>query len=138
MVDSAINVGNRPLHGTKLFVMVAISLSLGESMILQAITPAALHPNPMHMVSACLPCAQAFLKKPSRLKATRGKYPRSSSRVNKGKKMAIGGSITDTTHAGLYIYPKREPCSQLGNYFKTKPCKCTSIWKSPLVISSDG
>ena len=67
MVDSAINVGNRPLHGTKLFVMVAISLSLGESMILQAITPAALHPNPMHMVSACLPCAQAY-KKPSRLK----------------------------------------------------------------------
>lgn len=45
------NVGNRPLHGTKLFVMMAIIRSLGESMIRQPITPAALQPNPMHMGS---------------------------------------------------------------------------------------
>jgi len=46
----AIRVGKRPLQGTKTLVIVAINLSLGESMILQPITPAALHPNPMHMV----------------------------------------------------------------------------------------
>jgi hypothetical protein len=42
-------VGNLPLHGTKLLVMMAISLSLGDSIIRQPITPAALQPNPMHM-----------------------------------------------------------------------------------------
>lgn len=60
MVERAINVGNRPLQGTKLFVMVAISRSLGESIILQAITPAALQPKPIHMVRACFPWAWAF------------------------------------------------------------------------------
>jgi len=46
---TAIIVGNLPLQGTKLFVMTAMSLSLGESIILHPITPAALHPNPIHM-----------------------------------------------------------------------------------------
>ena len=55
IVDIAIKVGNLPLHGTKLLVSIAISLSLGESMILQPIIPAALHPNPIHMVKHCLP-----------------------------------------------------------------------------------
>ena len=32
-------------------------------------------------------------------KATLGRYPASSSSVNRGKKMAMGGSITATTHA---------------------------------------
>ena len=50
-----ISIGKRPLHGTKLLVIVAINLSLGESIILQAIIPAALQPKPMHMVSACFP-----------------------------------------------------------------------------------
>ena len=52
---------------------MAISLSLGESIILQAITPAALHPKPIHMVRACFPWAQALLKKLSKLKATLGR-----------------------------------------------------------------
>ena len=51
MVIMAIMVGNRPLHGTKLFVIMAISRSLGESMIRQPMIPAALHPNPMHMTT---------------------------------------------------------------------------------------
>jgi len=51
------------------------------------------------MVSACLPQARHFLKHLSRLNATRGKYPKSSKSVNKGKKIAIGGSMTDTTQA---------------------------------------
>ena len=55
MVIIAINVGNLPLQGTKLFVIMAISFSLGESIILQPITPQALQPNPMHMVRACFP-----------------------------------------------------------------------------------
>src|SRR5690606_20044186 len=50
MVMIAMRVGNLPLQGTKLLVMVATSRSLGESMIRQPITPAALHPNPMHIV----------------------------------------------------------------------------------------
>lgn len=37
------------LHGTKLFVMIAINLSLGESIILHPVTPHALQPNPMHI-----------------------------------------------------------------------------------------
>ena len=62
ITERVISVGNRPLQGTKLLVMVAMRRSRGESIIRQAITPAALHPNPMHMVSACFPWAQAFLK----------------------------------------------------------------------------
>ena len=34
IVDIAIKVGNLPLQGTKLFVSIAINLSLGESIIL--------------------------------------------------------------------------------------------------------
>lgn len=59
----------------------------------------------MAMVSACFPQARAFLKYLSRLKATRGKYPKSSSRVNSGKKIAMGGSITDTTQASTRYIP---------------------------------
>ena len=38
------------MHGTKVLVMIAISLSLSESIIRQPETPQALQPNPMHMV----------------------------------------------------------------------------------------
>lgn len=50
IVATVIRKGNLPLQGTKLFVKMAISLSLGESIILQPTTPAALQPKPMHMV----------------------------------------------------------------------------------------
>ncbi len=50
IVATDIKNGNLPLQGTKLFVKIAINLSLGESMILHPTHPAALHPNPMHMV----------------------------------------------------------------------------------------
>ena len=49
MVMMAIRVGNRPLQGTKLLVIVAMSRSLGESMMRQPTTPAALQPKPMHI-----------------------------------------------------------------------------------------
>jgi len=52
-----------------------------------------------HMVRHCFPQAWHFLKAQSILKAARGRYPKSSSSVNRGKKMAIGGSITDTIQA---------------------------------------
>jgi hypothetical protein len=42
--------GSRPLQGIKLFVMIAISLSLGESIILAPVTPTAPQPIPMHML----------------------------------------------------------------------------------------
>lgn len=61
------------MQGTKLLVKMAISLSLGESMIRHPTQPAALQPNPMHMVIICLPVQQHFLKKPSILKAIRGR-----------------------------------------------------------------
>ena len=49
------------------------------------------------------------------MNATRGRYPASSSRVNSGKKMAIGGSITDTTHATVRYMPSTAaPCSHHG------------------------
>ena len=62
IVIMAMRVGNRPLQGTKLLVMMAMSRSRGESMIRQPTIPAALQPNPMAIVSACLPQALAFWK----------------------------------------------------------------------------
>ena len=47
---NAIIPGSLPLQGTKLFVIIAISLSLGESIILAPVIPTAPHPIPMHMV----------------------------------------------------------------------------------------
>ena len=52
-----------------------------------------------HMVRHCFPQAWHFLKAQSILKAALGRYPKSSRRVNKGKKIAIGGSMTDTIQA---------------------------------------
>ena len=65
--------GNLPLQGIKEFVRIAISFSLGESIILAPVTPAALQPNAIQLVNACLPHALHFLKHLSRLKATLGK-----------------------------------------------------------------
>ena len=61
------------LQGTKLLVSIAINLSRGESIILAPTTPAALQPNPMHIVRACFPEVHAFLKNPSKLKAILGR-----------------------------------------------------------------
>ena len=63
----AIRVGNLPLQGTKLLVIMAMIRSLGESMMRHPTIPAALHPNPMHMVRACLPQAWQLLNGLSRL-----------------------------------------------------------------------
>lgn len=62
IVITAIKAGNLPLHGIKLFVMIAMSCSLGELIILHPVTPAALQPNPIHMVSACFPQVFALQK----------------------------------------------------------------------------
>ena len=70
---TAIIDGNRPLHGTKELVSIAISLSRGESIILHPVTPAALHPKPIHIVRACFPQAEQLLKHLSRLNAIRGR-----------------------------------------------------------------
>ena len=40
----AISVGNLPLHGTKLLVIIAIKRSLGDSIIRHPMTPHALQP----------------------------------------------------------------------------------------------
>ena len=102
---NAIIAGNLPLQGTRLFVIIPRSLSLGESMIRQPITPAALQPKPIHIVRACFPQLLHLLKGLSRLKAILGKKPASSSRVKRGKNIAIGGSITDITHKGTFKTP---------------------------------
>lgn len=93
-IATVIKKGKRPLQGTKLLVKMETNFSRGESIILQPTTPAALQPNPMHMVNACFPELQAFLKHLSKLKAILGKKPKSSSKVKIGKNIAIGGSIT--------------------------------------------
>ena len=81
----------------------------------QPITPTALQPRPMHIHNACLPHALHLWKHLSRLKATRGKKPKSSSRVNNGKKIAIGGSITEITHAATRYTPNTNaPVSHSG------------------------
>ena len=50
-----ISIGNLPLQGIKEFVIIAISLSRGESIILHPVTPQALHPIPIAIVRHCLP-----------------------------------------------------------------------------------
>ena len=97
--------GNRPLQGTKLFVSIAASLSFSSGMMRQPTTPAALQPKPMEIVSACLPHAPQQRKQRSRLKAARGRKPRSSSSVKSGKKIAIGGSMTATTQPTVRNIP---------------------------------
>ena len=115
MVAIVIKKGNLPLQGTKLLVKIAINLSLGELIILQPIIPAALQPKPMHIVSACFPEEQHFLKHLSKLKAILGKYPKSSNKVNKGKNIASGGSITLIIQVTvLYIPSKSNEISQAG------------------------
>ena len=101
IVAIVIKNGKRPLQGTKQLVNIAINFSLGESIIFVPTTPAALQPKPMHIVRACFPEAQAFLKNLSKLKAILGKYPKSSKIVNNGKNIAIGGSITAITQVDV-------------------------------------
>ena len=95
----AISVGNLPLHGENTLVRIAISFSFFDWIILQPITPQALQPYPIHIVRDCFPWAPHFLNTLSMLNAILGRYPKSSKRVNKGKNIAIGGSITEITHA---------------------------------------
>ena len=122
MEISVIIVGNRPLHGTKLFVSIASNLSRGESIILHPTTPAALQPNPMHIVRACFPHALQHLNGLSRLNAIRGKNPKSSNSVNNGKNIAIGGSITETTQATVLNIPKISmSCNQIGGFKYNNP-----------------
>ena len=102
---NVIKIGNLPLHGTKLFVKIAINLSLVESIILVPITPHALHPNPIHIVKDCFPWAQDLLNNLSILNASLGKNPKSSSKVNNGKNIAIGGSITEITQERVLYIP---------------------------------
>ena len=102
MVAMQIKNGNLPLQGIKLFVKIEINFSLGESIILHPTTPAALQPSPMHMVNACFPELHAFLKYLSKLNAIRGSTPKSSSKVNIGKKIAIGGNITEIIHVTVW------------------------------------
>ena len=72
-VKSVMSSGKRPLHGTRLFVSIAMSRSRGESMMRQPVTPQALQPRPMHIVRLCRPCAPARAKQRSSTNATRGR-----------------------------------------------------------------
>ena len=98
MLAMAIKKGYLPLHGTNALVTAAIIRSLDVSIILVPTTPAALQPNPIHIVIICLPLVKALLKKPSILKASLGRKPKSSKKVKRGKNIAIGGSITEIIH----------------------------------------
>lgn len=48
------------MQGTRLFVRIAISRSRGLSMMRHPMTPAALHPNPMHMHAPLAVAARPF------------------------------------------------------------------------------
>ena len=50
-----INPGNLPLHGVKLLVRIAINFSRSELIVLHETTPAALQPNPMHILKTYFP-----------------------------------------------------------------------------------
>ena len=60
IIISVISVGNLPLHGMNTFVSIAISLSFLFDIILAPITPHALHPHPIHIVSDCFPLVPHF------------------------------------------------------------------------------
>ena len=83
IVISAISIGNLPLQGIKLFVTVAISLSLGDSIMRQPVTPQALQPIPIAIVRPCLPCAPHFEKNLSRLNAVNSQSPLSAQTAEK-------------------------------------------------------
>jgi hypothetical protein len=72
-LTNVIIAGNLPLHGMKLFVSIDIMRSRGESIMRLPTMPQALHPNPMHIVSACLPQAWQRWNAWSRLNAIRGR-----------------------------------------------------------------
>ena len=121
---SDISVGNLPLQGTKPFVAAAMRRSRGESIMRQPVTPAALQPKPMHIVRACFPQAPDFLNLWSRLKATLGRYPESSSRVKSGKNIAIGGSMTATTHDSTRYTPSMSaPVRASGAFKELSSCR---------------
>ena len=103
-------------------------------------TPAALHPKPIHIVSACLPHASQRLKAPSKLNAMRGRKPASSSIVNSGKNIAIGGSITLTTHARVRQTPsvRRLTSGSAVPIFSSHPPALSPIKNSPCDSSSLG
>ena len=97
--------GKRPLHGTRLFVSIAMSRSRGEvDDLATPVTPQALQPDP---------CIVRLCRRPPGAGAKRGRArtpraadsPRHSSSVKSGKKIAIGGSITDTTRASVRYIP---------------------------------
>lgn len=87
----------RPLQGVRELVRIDINLSCSEGMMALFVTPTQLQPKPMHTVSACLPQLPHFLKVSSKLKAMRGRMPESSKMAKRGKKIAMGGSITEMT-----------------------------------------
>ncbi len=59
----AMSVGKRPLQGTKALVRMAINRSRLESMIRHPTTPAALHPNPIHMKREMAGRGRVFVQK---------------------------------------------------------------------------
>ena len=74
-------------------------------MILHPVTPQALQPIPIAIVRLCLPWVPHLAKNLSRLNAILGRYPESSISENRGKKIAIGGSITETTQLRVVYTP---------------------------------
>ena len=61
---------------------------------------------------------QHFLKHLSKLKAILGRYPKSSKKVNKGKKIAIGGSITLITEVNVIYIPSINKLVNHGGEFR--------------------
>ena len=128
IVMIAISSGNLPLQGVSEFVSIATRRSLGESIIRQPVTPTALQPYPIQVVSACLPHPPQQAKALSVLKARRGRSPSSSIYENIGKNTAIGGSITATTQKST----RRTPYTAR----LTKPSLTPTEISSPASLSS--
>ncbi len=80
------------------------------------------------MVNAFLPQEPHFLKLLSKLNAIRGKYPKSSNNVNIGKNIAIGGSITATTHARTLYMPKTKIPWRKGGIFIIRQNSLSLSW----------
>ena len=109
-----------PLHGMSEFVNIAMRRSRSDSIMRQPHMPTALHPKPIAEVSACFPQVPHDLYARSRLKAMRGKIPKSSHSVNIGKKIAIGGSITQSTHVDTRYIPSVRADTNTGGRDKSR------------------
>ena len=91
-----IYTGIRPAHDISGIISIVISLLLGLSIVLVAITAGTLQPNPMIIGMNDFPCRPILCMRRSMMKAARAIYPESSRRDMNRYRRRILGKKTST------------------------------------------